>query len=215
MFGTPSIGIFALATDEIAIVPKQIPPHRAERIGEWLNVEVVRTNIGGSVLIGSLVCANTNGIVLPHYVREEEIKAIKDVVDANITIMETKVTAFGNLVLANDKGAIANPKLKKRTINRLSDTLGVEVVQSTIASLPYVGSLATATNKGVLAHPMLQEDEMAVIKDVLKVPVEIGTVNSGVPYVSTGLIANSRSAVVGYATTGRELAIIGRCLDVM
>jgi len=87
-------------------------------------------------------------------------------------------------------------------------------VRGTIAGLPYVGSLARATNKGVLAHPDIRPDEKELIEDVLKVPVETGTVNSGVRMVALGLIANDRAAVAGFATTGREMAVIGKGLGV-
>ena len=52
-------------------------------------------------------------------------------------------------------------------------------------------------------------------KAVFKVPVELGTVNCGVPYVGTGLIANSHAAVAGSMTTGPEMFIIGNALDVV
>ena len=67
--------------------------------------------------------------------------------------METKKTAYGNLVLANDKGALCDPRMKEPQIKEISEALGVEVFPGQIAGLPYVGSLAVATNKGVLAHP--------------------------------------------------------------
>ena len=129
--------------------------------------------------------------------------------------MDTKKTAFGNLVLANDKGAVVDPRLDKEVVDKISDALGVEVVKGDIAGLPYVGSLATASNKGVMAHPELKEEERKVLNDVLKVPVDVGTVNCGVPYVATGLIANSYGAVAGYLTTGPEMFIIGQALDVV
>jgi translation initiation factor 6 len=64
------------------------------------------------VLTGALACANSNGIVLPHSVRGEEVEAIESALDFNIVIMETKKTAYGNLVLANDHGALVDPRLK-------------------------------------------------------------------------------------------------------
>jgi translation initiation factor 6 len=118
-------------------------------------------------------------------------------------------------VLANDKGAVADPRIEQDHMNKIADTLGVEVVHGEIAGLPYVGSLATATNKGVLAHPLLKEEERKVLSNVLKVPVDVGTVNCGVPYVATGLLGNSHGAVVGLLTTGPEMFIIGQALDVV
>ncbi|MEM2147275.1 MAG: translation initiation factor IF-6 [Candidatus Bathyarchaeia archaeon] len=215
LFRSASIGVYSLATEKMLIVPKFVPLRKAERMAEWLKVKLVHTTIGGSILIGALSCANSNGILLPHFVRDEEVEAVKAVFDGNITVMETKKTAYGNMVLANDYGAIADPRLKEAEVKTISNTLGVEVVQSEIAQLPYVGSLAVATNKGVLAHPLLKDSERKILEDVLKVPVDVGTINCGIPYVGTGLICNSHAAVAGSLTTGPEMFIIGHALGVI
>lgn len=215
LVGTASIGVYSLATDKVVIIPKMVPLKKAETISEWLKVKLIHTTIGGSVLIGALACANSNGILLPHFIREEEVCAIKSVFEGNIAIMEKKKTAHGNMVLANDYGAIVDPLLKEQDIREISDTLGVEAVPSEIADLPYVGSLAVATNKGVLAHPMLNDSERKLLENVLKVPVDVGTINCGIPYVGTGLICNSQTAIVGSLTTGPEMFIIGNALDVV
>ncbi|MGQ9530180.1 MAG: translation initiation factor IF-6 [Candidatus Bathycorpusculaceae bacterium] len=215
LFGSASIGVYSLATDRAVIIPKFVPIKKAERIENWLKVKLIHTNIGGSVLVGALACANSNGILLPHFVRDEELEAIKSIFEGNITVMETKKTAYGNMVLANDYGAIVDPRLKSAEIKEISETLGVEAVPGEIAGLPYVGSLAFATNKGVLAHPMLKDSERKILESVLKVPVDVGTVNCGIPYVGTGLIGNKYAAIAGSLTTGPEMFIIGNALDVM
>ncbi|MBX5328554.1 MAG: translation initiation factor IF-6 [Candidatus Bathyarchaeota archaeon] len=213
--GSVSIGVYSLATDKIVIVPRIVPSKKAERLHEWLKVKLVHTTIGGSILVGALACANSNGILLPHFIKEEELNAIKSTFEGNITIMETKKTAYGNLVLTNDHGAIVDPRLKTPEIQKISETLCVEVVAGEIAGLPYVGSLGVATNKGVLVHPMLKDSERKLLEEVLKVPVEVGTINCGIPYVGTGLIGNSYAAVAGAMTTGPEMFIIGNALDVV
>ncbi len=215
LFGSASIGVYSLATEKMVVIPKFISVKKAERIGSWLKVKLIHTTIGGSILVGALACANSNGILLPHFVRDEEVDAIKAIFDGDITIMETKKTAFGNMVLANDYGAVVDPRLKASEVKQISDTLGVEAVPGEIAQLPYVGSLAVATNKGVLAHPLLKDSERKLLEDVLKVPVDVCTVNCGIPYVGTGLIGNSHAAIVGSLTTGPEMFIIGHALGVV
>lgn len=217
LFGSASIGVYSLATEKIVIIPPQIPRHKAERVGKWLKTDVVQTMIGKSVLIGALACANSNGMLLPHFVREEEIETLQNSCgkNFNLTIMETRRTAYGNMVLTNDKGAIVDPRLKAKDIKIISDTLDVEVVPGEIAGLPYVGSLATATNNGILTHPLIKEEERKLIEEVMKTPVDVGTINCGVPYVGTGLIANTKAAVAGFLTTGPEMFIIGQVLDVV
>jgi translation initiation factor 6 len=167
------------------------------------------------VLAGAFVCANSNGILLPSFIRDEELAVIKSVFEGTITIMETRRTAYGNLVLANDRGAVVDPRFKEPQLKKIAETLGVEVVPSEIAGLPYVGSLAVATNKGVLAHPLLKDEERKILESVFKVPVDVGSVNCGIPYVGTGLIANSHAAVAGSLTSGPEMFIIGNALDVV
>jgi translation initiation factor 6 len=213
--GSASIGVYAFATENIVMIPRMVPLEKAEEYATWLKTKLLYTHIGGSVLGGALVCANSYGMVLPNYVRQEELDAIKSVFDGNITIMETKKTAYGNLVCASDKGAVVDPRFKEDEISLIADALGVEVVPTEIAGLPYVGSLAVATNKGVLAHPLLKDEERKILENVFKVPVDVGTINCGVPYVGTGLLANSHAAVAGSMTTGPEMFIIGNALDVV
>ena len=213
--GSASLGVYSLATENFVIIPKMVPLDKAEKTAEWLKVKLIHTTIGGSLLAGSLACANSNGIILSPFVRQEELNAITSDFKGTVFVMESRKTAFGNLVLANDKGALVDPRMKESIVKQVSDALGVEAVPGTIAGLTYVGSLAVATNKGVLAHPLLTEEEKKVLESVFKVPVDVGTVNCGIPYVGTGLIANSHAAVAGSMTTGPEMFIIGNALDVV
>jgi translation initiation factor 6 len=215
LLGSASIGVYSLVTDRIFIAPGSVPITKAERLSKWLKTKLVSTSIGGSILAGALACANSNGILLPKLIREEELTVIRRCFEGNITVMDTKKTAYGNLVLANDHGAIVDPRFKSPEIQEISETLGVEVARGEIAGLPYVGSLAVATNKGVLAHPLLKDSERKVLEDLLKVPVDVGTINCGIPYVGTGLICNRYAAIAGLLTTGPEIFIIGNALDVV
>ncbi len=184
-----------------------------KKLEKWFRTNVTRTNIGCSILAGSLVCANSHNILVPHYVWDKEILALKSIPDVNISIMKTKRTAYGNLVLTNDHGAIADPRLKRSEVDAISDALGVEVVQSEIGGLPHVGSLAVATNNGIMVHPLIKSEEESVLKQVLRVHVEAGTVNCGIPYIATGVIGNSHVIVAGQQTTGPELVMISEALS--
>jgi len=213
--GSASIGVYSLATEDIVLIPRMVPQQKAQEFADWLNVKLAYTSINGSVLAGSLVSANSAGMLVSNGIREEELAALKLIFEGNITVMDSKKTAYGNLILVNDKGAVVDPRFKEAEIKKISKALGVEAVPSEIAGLPYVGSLAVATNKGVLAHPLLKDEERKTLETVFKVPIDVGTVNCGVPYVGTGLIANSHAAVAGSMTTGPEMFIIGNALDVV
>ena len=204
-----------LATNSYIIVPVEMDGAKVEKLEKNLKGEVIRTSIGGSRLIGVLAVANSNGILLPHYAHDDEVETIKSIVKVNVEKIISKRNALGNLILVNDYGALIDAELMKErgVVKKIEDLLGVEVVGGEIAGLPYVGSLAVTTNKGVLTHPMLMEKECELLRDVLKVPVGRGTINFGIPFVSSGLIANEKGIAIGNLTTGPEMIIISNIFD--
>jgi translation initiation factor 6 len=214
IFGSSSIGIYFKITEKFFIMPPQVLNSKINDFNEFFEKSIVRTTIGNSVLIGSLVCANSNGIILPYYVEEKELFQIRSILDIAVVKINSKKTAFGNLVLANDYGAIISPQVSKANREIISDVLQIEVQPGKIAGLTYVGSLALATNKGVMAHPMIKPEEEELIRDLLKVHVGVGTVSCGIPYISTGLIGNSQIAITSFLTTGPELFMIDQALKV-
>ena len=215
LLGTPNIGIYALTTNGYTIVPPETSEGQARKLHEFLKGEIIRTCICGTRLIGVFGVANSNGIVLPSFVSDEEIKAIKAILPVNVGRIESRITAFGNLVLVNDSGGIVSEVLLKEEglLNRIKDFLDVELVLGEVAGLQCIGSAAVVTNRGVLAHPMLSDEERELLKDVLKVNVEVGTINQGCPLVASGILANDHGVVVGGLTTGPETVIISNALE--
>ena len=114
--GSASIGVYAFATENIVVIPRMVPQEKAQEYADWLQAKLIYTHIGGSVLCGALTCANSNGMLLPNFIRDEELTQIKTAFEGKITIMETKKTAYGNLVLANDKGAVVDPRFKENEL---------------------------------------------------------------------------------------------------
>jgi translation initiation factor 6 len=206
--------LYCVCTENIGIFPFGVTGKKMKRFAQALGVEACSTDIGGCRLLGVLAAGNSNGIVLPHSAEPEEIRTIKSHFDVNVQVLSEKRNALGNMILANDRGAVIDPRLTRKTVEEVSDVLGVEAVAGEILGLPCIGAFAAATNKGVLAHPMIRDDEKRKIQEVLKVPVDIGTINGGVPYVKAGLVANSKGAVVGSSTTGPELMAITRTLEI-
>ena len=75
--GSPSIGVYSLATENIVMIPVMVPQEKAQEYADWLKVKLIHTSISGSVLIGALACANSNGMLVPNSIRNEEIERIK------------------------------------------------------------------------------------------------------------------------------------------
>ena len=104
--------------------------------------------------------------------------------------------------------------LPKRTLKKIEDILGVEVLTGKVADRSYVGSLAVVTNIGGVVYAEITEEEEKWLSEIFKVDVIPGTVNNGVKFVRSGIIANSKGAIIGSMTTGPELMAISRGLGV-
>jgi translation initiation factor 6 len=213
-FGTAEVGLFATATDRLCIVPPQIKPRHLKLIEKALETDIIKTTIAGSFLIGPLVAGNSNGLVISCMVLDEELEKVRSSIrDSNILVLESRYTAVGNLILANDRAALVSSYFNKREVKLIQDTLGVEVIQGTIANRPYVGSIAVVTNNGGIIHVQASREEEK-LSEFFKVEFIPGTVNDGVPFVRSGIIANSKGAIVGARTTGPELMTLSRALKI-
>ena len=104
--------------------------------------------------------------------------------------------------------------MEREEIARISNALGVEVVQKNIMQLTIPGSLAVVTNNGGVIHPDASDREIRDLELILKVSIERATVNSGVPFIKTGLVANIYGVLVGELTTGPEIMRIQRGLGI-
>ena len=202
------MGAFSFANDSFAIIPPDVPRKVEEVFEENLQVEVHQATVASSVLLGILVAGNNRGLLLPNSATDEEVTAIKRLGDVRVERLKTKLTALGNLILANDHGALVYPSFDEKTVKMIESVLQVETRKGSITGGGLIGSSGVATNRGVLVNPLAKERDLDFLKEVLKVQADVGTVNRGIPYVRTGMTANSKGAVVGDETTGPELARI-------
>jgi translation initiation factor 6 len=205
----PFIGAYSICTDKICLIPERVylRPDNTSVLG----VPVIRASVSASPLLGILLAGNSH-VLLCSGVFELRLGSESKEHDLDIEYVPGKHTALGNLVLANDKGAIASPELPTSVIKHISNCLGVEVVQSTIAGHTTVGAVAVATNRGALLHPDASESEAELVEDVLGVPADVGTACSGVRFIGLCVIANSKGALAGSLTTGPELGKIESAL---
>jgi translation initiation factor 6 len=209
ILGSPNIGVYALATNRFVLVPPGTADSKIRRLEKTLSAPVTRVTVGDTALLGALASANSSGIVLPSIATDEEVKLLSRIA-TRAARLESRRTALGNLILANDRGAIVSDILYRESeaVRVIRDTLDVEVAPGRIADLTYIGSLAVANNKVALAHPMLAESERELISDVLKVSIDVGTVNGGCPFVGSGILVNDFGVAIGSLTAGPELMII-------
>ena len=211
IIGNPNVGVFILATDNLAIVPFNLLDEKAEVIKETLDVDVVKSSISGSHLIGSLAVANSNGIIVSPHVLDREIEQFEKL-GLKVATLPGQYTAVGNIIAANDNGAIVSPFLEEEAIEVIEETLDVDAKSSSIVGSDIIGSLITVTNKGFLMSNQAVNSEINFAQEVFGVEGDIGTVGKGIPLVGACVISNSNGAIVAKGSTGPEMARVEEAL---
>jgi translation initiation factor 6 len=200
--GDNNIGIFFRCNDKYLFSPFDADLKEIDKI---LNAEVIKLKIWDSNLIGLYTACNSNGIILPKTIYEDEKKILKNL-DLNFLVLDSVFNAIGNLIVCNDNAAIVSPLIERENLKLIEETLDVEVVQRKIANKFLVGSIVYVTNKGLAIYRDIDEEEFDEIKEIFKVKnANIATVNRGNIYISSGIIANSYGLVVGEKTTPIEI----------
>ena len=207
----PSVGVFCRANENIAFLQKGLLKKIKNKIASTLGVKIVELGISDASIIGSLLAINSKGVVVCDFIDEDNLNIIKKQ-GFNVLIIDDKTNAAGNDILVNDNGVLVHPDIKKESLANIEEVFKAPVYQGTIASLKTVGMAAVVTNQGLLCHPKATDEEKKILKDVFDVEVMIGTVNHGAPLIGSGLVANSKGAIVGNLTTGIELGRIEEAL---
>ena len=207
--GSWNIGAYGLSTDKFTIFGSGFRARIIEDAKAILNVPLIVQNIMGEPIIGITTIANSYGILVPPQTLDSEIKILEKELDIPVARLEFKTydNALGNIILANDRTALLHIEIAEKNrsaINIIEDVLNVEVATYPF-SFPIIGTAVVANNKGALAHPSMNEEELEFIKDTMRVRVGTGTVNTGSPYIRSGLIANSFGFLAGLRTSGLEL----------
>jgi translation initiation factor 6 len=213
-FGNPWIGMFIKTNDDVTMLPVDSMEKLDEMVKDSLKTDIVKVGIGDSNLLGIYVAMNSNGVVLPNVVRDDEAAAMKSA-GLNVHVSSEKHNAHGNNIAVSDKGGIINPYIGKEEAKGMEDALGVELVPGSVAGFTTVGSACIATNTGFLAHFKTSEDEMEMLKDALKVDGNKGTVNTGTGFVSYGIIVNKNGYIAGEQTTAFEMGRLEEALGLI
>jgi len=208
--GDPHIGVFTRVFDDIAVVPPETPEEVIRAYEEAFKVEIVKTTLQRSPIIGSLLTGNRNGLVITGLATEEE----KDLLSGyhDLMLLEEGMNAAGNIILVNDKFAAVHPEMDDELIDALSDFLKVPVTPLTIGGIKTVGMAAVATNTGIVVSPRSTPGEISALEKICDLPIGKGSVIMGNAMVGTGLIANSYGYLTGVGTSGYEL---GRIEDIL
>lgn len=208
--GDSSLGLHAEATEDYCIVDPSLSGKCYDAIKRVLSVDPIKTPMVNSRMVGIFCASNSEGVTLPKNVGKSEKKVLEDR-GIDFKVLDTKQTALGNLVLVNDEACLISEKLED-VKEDLSSFFDVPVQVGEIGALDLVGSVAVVTNSGLLCHRDTSEEEMELLEEFFGLECGRGTVNFGMPFVGSCIVANSKGVLVSEKTTGPELGRVQESL---
>lgn len=201
--GDPNTGMFAATNSELMLSPQGFEPD--------LGLETVDCRIAGTGFVGMFAASGPDGFLLPDVVRERELESLRDT-GAEFSVMKSRDTALGNLVLSNSSGAYASPALSDKQ-QQIEEALGVPVEFGTVGGVPSPGACGVANGRGAVLHREASESEAEKVKEALGLEqVDIGTINTGSPFVGGGAVVQGEEVVTGENTSGPEIGRLDRTL---
>merc|ERR1712137_906369 len=204
------IGVFVTLTNSYCLIAHGGKEQFRVFEDELPDIPVVKSSITGTRIIGRLTAGNKKGLLLPNTTTDQEMLHIRNTLPDSVIVqrVEERLSALGNVIVANDHVALVHPDLDKETEEIVADVLGVEVFRHTIAGNALVGSYCCLSNRGALVHPKTTIEEQDELSSLLQVPLCAGTVNRGSDVIGAGLVVNDWSAFCGLDTTATEITVV-------
>lgn len=173
-------------------------------------IPICHCSIAGTRIIGRLTAGNRKGLLVPTSTTDQELAHLRNSLPDAVKIqrIEERLSALGNVIVANDHVALLHPDIERETEELVADVLGVEVFRQTVADNVLVGSYMSLSNQGGLVHPKTKTEDQDELSSLLQVPLVAGSVNRGSNVVGAGMVVNDWLAVTGLDTTATELSVI-------
>lgn len=211
LFNSPYSGVFCTTSEKLTLLPPGLSEEEYRDIEEALDTKVEIITVGGSRVIGSLICLNDNGIVCSNIASEREREKIEEIAKKNkmnFMILDDRNNAAGNNLLINNKSGFCNPKIINKNIKKIEETLGIEIISKEFIEIETIGMLGCFSPSGALVHPEINDEDKDIMKKIVGTEVSNGTVAFGMPLIGAGLVCNSKGGVCGTNSTGIELGQI-------
>jgi len=212
--GDPNIGLYCVATDKYAILGENLNKTKLKLLKEVLDVPIITSNIYGTPFVGIFCVANSNNVLVPDIIFDEEFENLKNQLKgiADVKKIKTLKTALGNNVLCNDKIGILSQEFNEKESNDIQTALEVKTKNINLSEGDVPGSYGILTNKGGIFGSIVKNAEIKIAEKLTGFEIGVGTVSTGSSIMSSGIIANSNGFLVSSNSTGFEMGRIDESL---
>lgn len=214
--GDPNVGLYCLSTNSYIIVGEDVSSEKKKILESTLKVPVIHTKIYGTPFAGIFCAGNSKNLLVPDVIFDNEFetltKKLKGI--AKVTKFKTNKTALGNNILCNDKNAIISEEYTDVEKKFIEKNLLVKSIKSNINE-GSPGSYGVLNNKGGAFGQIISDNLISEYEKFLKIDIGIGSVSSGSPIISSGVVCNDNGFIISPISTGFESGRIDECLGLI
>ena len=188
-FGSQFLGLYLFRNKGEMVFHSSLKKKGIIKIAEALGLKPVPVEVD-TLLLGVFFSGNQHG-------------AIGSFEIPGTTMLETRYTALGNLILCNSTGAVISPAIEDHA-KLVKKALKVKTVVSTIAGMETVGTLGLCNDTGCLVHPAATDAEIAIIEKILKTRVEPGKI-AGSGFIGSFALATNKGLAIPRGTMAPDM----------
>lgn len=130
-----------------------------------------------------------------------------------------RMSIFGNpnigvYSFVNNKVALVPPRVTRTVRNLISDVLGTDVIETTIAGSTVIGVFVAGNDRGIILPNIVEERELEELRSLLKGEIKLHVMESNYTAWGNLIAANNRVALVSSILSEDEKRRIGEALGV-
>jgi translation initiation factor 6 len=198
-----TIGIFCSVSEDFALLPLDTPPKFEDIVKDVFGVEIIKTSLGESNLLGSLSRIYGKKVIVSNITTDREIKYLEDL--GLKTLKLNTYYAIGNLISLNKNAGLVSRIISAADLKKISAFYSLDLDSFNVAGTDLVGSALAVTDEAFAVSSSVNEKDFVKLKKLFKVDGNVATVNYGDSFVSNGLLVNTKGLMVGESTTGYEI----------
>lgn len=210
-YKNPFIGLYMRTNGRHTFLARNAPAKLRTQAQEALRTETVDFYVNQSPLVGLFCVMNDRGAILAAGAEREERNILKKH-GYDVHVLKSSV-APGNVLLFNNHVGLATPQLPAAELKSVGETLGIPMHQLPLSGMHTIGATNVVTDKGIFAYNDVTDVEFKQMEKLFNLHGTNGTSNSGVPFNSFGVVANTHGALVGDLTSGFETQRIYEALS--
>ena len=205
------IGLFAYVTEEFGLIGKNVDEKTVKELEKFFDIPFYKVTVFGTNLVGVFITGNGKKLVVPE-IEEEEKKELERVTD--VVVLNSKLNALGNNIVFAENAILVNPEMEERIKDLPEKEFKKPVYDIKIGGLNIIGQLMVVFKNRVLVGNIATKKDIEKIKKILNPEkINVCSVNFGSPFLKAGMLVNSKGILVGWDTTGPEIAVIEETLE--